>query len=604
MFYRIAALLIAGAMPASQAFAETAFVIREGIVAPTVLSDGLEAAPAWKNRVQTIFSPKTQDIERRAYEVADPAPQLDLDFTWAADDLAADRAGRVFGSGRLTWRRKDVPVYDHSGVVAAYIGALRNGRFEGEGIYATRDGLLYEGQWKAGRAHGRGRLVLPNGEHYEGSFRNGFAEGSGIFTETTWERFEGTFRAGRRDGTGKTILPSGLAYESYWKGGTETPNSMRIRVAQAGAAPPIGGTDDIRLGITMERNPRLPAEVKAKDVLLYAARSGAEGLTVEPADRRMVDAWVGKRELENQPYSGMDPRDGLFSIEKTFVQPAAFKLDFQNKSQQPVEVQSIDVVVRESMTENKPAIDVNIGAQCTWSYSPTLWITNHGWSDALDGKLNVGFVAGGSKAQPDKLGYTVPVGSIKFTKEVNYEKIIAEAGANVRQLKAYSGDGKNLPCSGTDKQACVKALQSNPIFGKLGPLLRLSGDTVYVTMRGTYQYNWIDAKGVQQTHSSPISMPVGLGNLPVQAECGAGGPPDAVRMRATKLRLDAQNYTLAVPFRRAIPPGRTANFTLPLEADKSSRHQFEIVAKLSDGRQIRSPTIKLLYYRPRPEKTN
>jgi hypothetical protein len=64
------------------------------------------------------------------------------------------------------------------------------------------------------------------------------------------------------------------------------------------------------------------------------------------------------------------------------------------------------------------------------------------------------------------------------------------------------------------------------------------------------------------------------------------------------LRLDASNYRIPVAFRSNSPAGRTAQLTLPIKANKSSQHDFEVVLQLSDGREIRSRPINLLYYVP------
>jgi hypothetical protein len=592
---------------AKPAAADPLFPTNEERIVDTVLSDGFGSGQgSWRQRTQIIFDSKSQSLARRTYEVFDPVNGSEQDFSWEADEISHDRAGRVSGSGRLLWRLKDRPVYDKSAIVSAYSGAMRHGKADGVGRFVRRDGVAYEGQWKGGRAHGRGRLTLANGEQYEGEFRGGFAEGAGVYIDRTWERFEGKFRQGLREGVGRTSLPTGLSYESEWRTGRETLNSMRIRLAQAGATPPVGGADNIRLGITMERAPKLPDEIAVKDVLLYSAQWSEQWLTVEPADQQMVAAWIGQAELKHQPYSGTAPRDGLFSIEEAYVQPVTFKLDVQNRSQQPVELQSLNVLVRESVTENKPAIDISSAFDpgCSSSFTPEYTIHNLGWGKASNGRMRVGFAPGGSPGGAARTPHMIPVGEVDQVKTINVEKALSEAGVNLGRLKALSGEGKTLPCTGTDQKACLSALQGNSIFGTLGPHLRLDGATVYVAMKGTYEYAWTDAKGTERAHSSPLHLPVGLGVLPQQAECGAGGPPEAVRQKAIRLRLDAQNYTIPVPFRRALPSGRTLNLTLPLDAEKSSKHQLQFVAKLSDGREIKSPPIRLLYYRPRPTPTN
>ena len=169
MIFRSALSLLATTILIGAARAEIPFEVTESNVTATVLGlSGVDQPGRFRSQTQVIFSPASQQPERRHYEVFDPAPQLERAFTWAADDLKADKPGRITGSGRLIWRAKDSPAYDDSAILAAYRGSMKAGRPEGIGLYAARDGLIYDGQWRDGVPHGQGRLLLPNGAEYEG----------------------------------------------------------------------------------------------------------------------------------------------------------------------------------------------------------------------------------------------------------------------------------------------------------------------------------------------------------------------------------------------------------------------------------------------------
>ncbi len=149
---------------------------------------------AWRSKVQQKFDPQTRTLSRQLYTIWDAEPSRDRDFTWTPDRPQADKPGRINGSGLLTWRIKGKPTYDPAAIVAQYRGAIRGGHIEGFGIFLDRDGLFYEGEWKAGLMHGQGRLQLPGGDEYVGEFRAGQASGSGRYIDASGEILRRTVR--------------------------------------------------------------------------------------------------------------------------------------------------------------------------------------------------------------------------------------------------------------------------------------------------------------------------------------------------------------------------------------------------------------------------
>ena len=60
------------------------------------------------------------------------------------------------------------------------------GRRHGYGIAVSDDGARYEGGWRHGRMHGRGKLIWPEGGWcYEGEFRSDKRHGQGIKIKTS-----------------------------------------------------------------------------------------------------------------------------------------------------------------------------------------------------------------------------------------------------------------------------------------------------------------------------------------------------------------------------------------------------------------------------------
>src|SRR5262249_27839731 len=84
-----------------------------------------------------------------------------------------------------------------------------------------------------------------------------------------------------------------------------------------------------------------------------------------------------------------------------------------------------------------------------------------------------------------------------------------------------------------------------------------------------------------------------------EVEIGEGGAREIISRETQQLKLDATNYRLPISYKTSVPAGRTARLIVPLEAEKSSSHDFKVAVQLSDGQEIKSRPINLLYYRPR-----
>merc|ERR1719199_1227523 len=58
------------------------------------------------------------------------------------------------------------------------------------------DGASYEGDYRGGHKHGRGRFVWASGAEYDGAFVEGRQEGSGILRWPDGSTYEGSFKDG------------------------------------------------------------------------------------------------------------------------------------------------------------------------------------------------------------------------------------------------------------------------------------------------------------------------------------------------------------------------------------------------------------------------
>lgn len=67
---------------------------------------------------------------------------------------------------------------------------------------ATASGAIYEGDFKAGKPDGTGRIVHPDGGAYAGEWVAGRMQGQGVATFPDGGRYEGAFNEGRQEGAG------------------------------------------------------------------------------------------------------------------------------------------------------------------------------------------------------------------------------------------------------------------------------------------------------------------------------------------------------------------------------------------------------------------
>ncbi|WP_172899921.1 MORN repeat-containing protein [Bradyrhizobium erythrophlei] len=587
----------------SQVFADGASLLAEGEVVETVLSDAMpNEAGKWVTKVQQIFNSDLQRIERREYEYFDPIPSRQLDVTWYPKVFKLDKAGRITGVGRLVWRERSSLVWDPNGIVGIFDGEMRQGRPNGQGEWISNAGLVYDGAWKDGRPNGYGRLKLPSGEEYTGELANGKAEGKGRVFDVTGEVFEGTFSGGLRHGRGTSYLPSGFSYNSIWARGVEEPLSRRVRLAQLGSSGL--GSEDFRFGVTVQEKPRLRGTVADPETFVTYHASVGKEVKVEPANKDLMAIWKGNGEIQTEP--GDEFRDGLIGFNKKYIDslPPTFVLEFQNRSSSPIEIRSLKLDVAESRTDLQPAIQMMVSGDyiCQGdTFSAMYKLQNFGWSPARGAELHFSFISPDQKSVPQPQ-VTKPIGDFAGNKEVNLESELAQAHVNVARLKQLAKRG--IPCPSGSLNACLENARSNPLFGTLGPKLGLNQSQIVVNAAGSLQYSWVDSQGKEHNRSSPFRVAVGLGKIVEQTECGEGPAIQPVKVDSTKLDLDKTNYTIPIQFERKIEAKKMARFTLPLDAVKSSEHSFRIIANLSDGREITSLPIRLLYYRPKPLAEN
>jgi antitoxin component YwqK of YwqJK toxin-antitoxin module len=103
-----------------------------------------------------------------------------------------------------------------------YDGEWQYDKQHGQGKHYYRDGTLkYEGEWQYDKRHGQGKQYFKDGTlEYEGEWQNNERHGQGkqYYPDGTTLKYDGQFQGEKRHGQGKRYFEDGtLAYEGEWQ---------------------------------------------------------------------------------------------------------------------------------------------------------------------------------------------------------------------------------------------------------------------------------------------------------------------------------------------------------------------------------------------------
>ncbi|XP_072036503.1 uncharacterized protein [Amphiura filiformis] len=103
--------------------------------------------------------------------------------------------------------------------VHRYMGETKNQLRNGYGVYRYPNSFFrYEGDWKEGKKHGHGKLIMNDGSYYEGEFINGEIEGHGFRKwATSGNTYSGQFLNGELNGHGVMTYGDGSVYEGEFQ---------------------------------------------------------------------------------------------------------------------------------------------------------------------------------------------------------------------------------------------------------------------------------------------------------------------------------------------------------------------------------------------------
>jgi hypothetical protein len=105
-----------------------------------------------------------------------------------------------------------------TGVLADYVGELKNDQPHGYGTAIFSSGKRYEGTWDNGKKVGEGIYYYKNNERYEGAFLNNVREGEGTYYFSNGDRYIGSWKGDQRDGQGYILKKNGsITKNGLWK---------------------------------------------------------------------------------------------------------------------------------------------------------------------------------------------------------------------------------------------------------------------------------------------------------------------------------------------------------------------------------------------------
>ena len=94
-----------------------------------------------------------------------------------------------------------------------YEGQWKNGKRHGKGKQNWTDGSVYDGYWLNDMANVYGRLIHSDGDCYEGEWYNDKAQGKGLYIHKDGAKYEGDWFEDKQHGYGKENWTDGASYE-------------------------------------------------------------------------------------------------------------------------------------------------------------------------------------------------------------------------------------------------------------------------------------------------------------------------------------------------------------------------------------------------------
>ena len=100
---------------------------------------------------------------------------------------------------------------------AKYTGEWRDGKASGKGIFYHANGDVFEGNFEQDKANGFGKYIHKSGQTYEGDWVDDLQEGNGTEILQDGSIYVGQFHNGMKHGQGSYKWSDGTQYNGEWK---------------------------------------------------------------------------------------------------------------------------------------------------------------------------------------------------------------------------------------------------------------------------------------------------------------------------------------------------------------------------------------------------
>jgi hypothetical protein len=127
----------------------------------------------------------------------------------------------MFSNGDIYSGSLKEGLFNGDGIYTFASGDVQSGRFlngflEGNGSYTWQDATRYEGMFSSGQMHGCGTLQFPSGNRLSGIWKNGVAEQGTFFSAIRDCCFAGNYSQGLRSGFGSETFKDGASFEGEY----------------------------------------------------------------------------------------------------------------------------------------------------------------------------------------------------------------------------------------------------------------------------------------------------------------------------------------------------------------------------------------------------
>jgi hypothetical protein len=551
-------------------------------------------APAqtrWAERVQVVYDAAARSVSRVKVRVVDPHPEKKLDFVWepAPGNLPGidPQTQAATGKGRLVWRIRGSADYDPRTVYSTYVGAMRDGRPDGEGRLDLRTGAYMQGAWKDGLLEGQGAYRDADGNLYEGAFVAGRADGHGRLALRDGSIYEGEFRAGQRHGHGTMRLAGGTVYESEWRAGVEVGGERPGTLADARVGGLLkaqaGGGDAGKVEMSVVVDQRITGQQEIQ----YQHLVRDEDVAIYPVADFMNDAWNGTGTI------GEDFGNFTLDWDRDY---AFVQIDMETNDGSRVKLDSMSLEVASSSAYRKPMLTLDRHIGCV-GFRPTFDFVNHGWGEVRNPRLTVRFT------NPENPGstsgdYSLALDDFMDGLDVSLLDTLQQAGVDTDALT-----DDRFRCQSMDQLGVCRAQVFNSVdFGTIADFV-YGEDILSTTATGEIDYQYADDAGNLFPVKEPFSVELMLAVIEVPqelAECGDGGfpPSETLRYQDVELPVNQTGYSVDIPV-RGNKNLKDYTARLKIHSEMSSYHQFTPTARFADGSVRQSKPVSLFYFKPR-----